>query len=156
VERISTAEAARRLGVSTQTVRRRIAAGTLRAERQKRPQGPYFTVLWDESEPVAAPPAGAGAELAGLRAEVERLRIEVERRNEAEHELRVLLLRSSEAVERLTDQVTRLLPAPSAEASHEPSHGASAVASMPESHPEPEPRRSGFWARLRGRGHPAP
>ena len=155
MERISTAEAARRLGVSTQTVRRRIAAGALFAERQKRPQGLYWTVLW-ESVPVAAPPAGAVDELAVLRAEVERLRIEVERRNEAEHQLRVLLLHSSEAVERLTYQVTRLLPAPSAEASHEASHGASAVASMPESHPEPEPRRSGFWARLRGRGHPAP
>jgi excisionase family DNA binding protein len=36
---ITVAEAARRLGVSSTTVKRRIAAGTLEAEQLRRPQG---------------------------------------------------------------------------------------------------------------------
>ncbi|MEI8147809.1 MAG: helix-turn-helix domain-containing protein [Actinomycetes bacterium] len=52
MERLTTTDAARRLGVSPSTVRRRIAAGRLRAERQDRPQGVRYLVLWDP--PVAS------------------------------------------------------------------------------------------------------
>jgi hypothetical protein len=50
-ERISTTEAARRLGVSGTTVRRMVRAGKLHAETAERAQGAYLVVLWDrESE----------------------------------------------------------------------------------------------------------
>jgi hypothetical protein len=49
VERISTAEAARRLGVSQSAIRGRIAAGQLRAETEVRLQGSRFWVRWDAS-----------------------------------------------------------------------------------------------------------
>ena len=54
MERISTTEAARRLGVSRTQIRRLIAAGEVRAEREPRPQGTRLTVLWDV--PCDAPP----------------------------------------------------------------------------------------------------
>ena len=54
VERLTTSDAARRLGVSPSTVRRRIATGHLRAERDPRPQGMRYIVLLD---PIAATPA---------------------------------------------------------------------------------------------------
>jgi hypothetical protein len=41
---VSVAEAARRLGISTATVKRRIAAGTLEAEQLQRPQGFEYRV----------------------------------------------------------------------------------------------------------------
>jgi excisionase family DNA binding protein len=41
---VSVAEAARQLGVSTATVKRRIAAGTLEAEQLQRPQGYEYRV----------------------------------------------------------------------------------------------------------------
>lgn len=57
VERITTADAARRLGVSPTTVRRRIAHGLLSAERHLRPQGVRFVVLWEEPQPTVQPVA---------------------------------------------------------------------------------------------------
>lgn len=53
MERITTADAARRLGVSPTTVRRRIARGRLPAERLLRPQGVRFVVLWEEPQHTA-------------------------------------------------------------------------------------------------------
>ena len=53
VERLTTSDAARRLGVSPSTVRRRIATGHLRAETHPRPQGVRYVVLWDL--PTTAP-----------------------------------------------------------------------------------------------------
>src|SRR5215204_4456704 len=47
VDRITTAEAARRLGISRTQVRRMIDAGSLQAERQSRPQGTRLLILWD-------------------------------------------------------------------------------------------------------------
>lgn len=47
MERISTVEAGRRLGVSPTQVRRMIAGGKLRSETQHRPQGTRLVVLWD-------------------------------------------------------------------------------------------------------------
>jgi excisionase family DNA binding protein len=51
VERVTTEEAAQRLGISVATVRRRIAAGALRAEQEQRPQGTRWLVLLDSGEP---------------------------------------------------------------------------------------------------------
>src|SRR5262249_15269330 len=47
MERISTTEAGRRLGVSPTQIRRLVAAGKLRSETQHRPQGTRLVVLWD-------------------------------------------------------------------------------------------------------------
>ena len=47
MERITTAEAAKRLGLSMSGVRRRIKAGQLAAEWEHRPQGTRLRVLWD-------------------------------------------------------------------------------------------------------------
>lgn len=55
VERLTTSDAARRLGVSTTTVRRRIASGHLNAERHRRPQGVRYVVLWE--------PTGVGPDI---------------------------------------------------------------------------------------------
>ena len=55
VERITTAEAARRLGISPSGVRRRIAAGTLTAEVEERPQGSRLVVLWSVPNVADAP-----------------------------------------------------------------------------------------------------
>jgi excisionase family DNA binding protein len=51
-ERITTAEAARRLGISVATVRRRTAAGELPAEQEQRPQGSKWWVLWEPDAPL--------------------------------------------------------------------------------------------------------
>jgi excisionase family DNA binding protein len=50
VERITTAQAARRLGVSQTQVRRLVASGRLRAETVERPQGSRLFVLWEPAE----------------------------------------------------------------------------------------------------------
>ena len=59
MERITTAEAARRLGISASGVRRRIKAGQLVAEVERRPQGTRLLVLWDASA-LAYPGASVG------------------------------------------------------------------------------------------------
>lgn len=64
-ERITTAEAARRLGVSTRTVRRMVRAGGLRAESERRPQGTRLLILWDAATDAAI----TGQEAAGHEAE---------------------------------------------------------------------------------------
>ena len=57
MERISTTEAARRLGVSRTQLRRMIAAGQVHVEREARPQGSRIVVLWDRpsDEPLHRP-----------------------------------------------------------------------------------------------------
>lgn len=65
MERISTAEAARRLGISTATVKRRIATGGLRAEYEPRPGGARWWVLWVDDLAVDISGAGAAGRLRG-------------------------------------------------------------------------------------------
>ena len=50
---VPVAEAARRLGISTATVKRRIAAGTLEAEQLTRPQGIEYRVRLPRAVPAA-------------------------------------------------------------------------------------------------------
>jgi hypothetical protein len=47
MERLTTAETARRLGVSPTQVRRLAASGRLVAEQERRPQGTRLVILWD-------------------------------------------------------------------------------------------------------------
>lgn len=50
LERITTTEAAHRLGVSGTQVRRLIRSGKLRAVAERRPQGTRLLVLWDATQ----------------------------------------------------------------------------------------------------------
>ena len=96
LERVTVREAARRLGVSVATVRRRIAAGELDAETEERPQGTRFLVLLDddaaerEKSRAQATRAQQGTahdstEVLFLRAEVERLHDALYREQQLHH-----------------------------------------------------------------------
>ena len=84
---VAISEAARRLGVSVDTVKRRIATGQLPARREPRPQGFRWLVeLPDDMLPEAAPghddagsvpDRGAETSVAVLRAEIARLEEQV-------------------------------------------------------------------------------
>jgi excisionase family DNA binding protein len=66
VEYITTAEAARRLGVSPTQIRRLVASGKLRGEMEPRPQGTRLVILWDETDDATRTPPEA-AEVATER-----------------------------------------------------------------------------------------
>lgn len=131
--RVTISEAAVRLGVSPDTVRRRIARGELAAEKEARPQGfVWFVTLPEEAEDrgaqasTGAPPASdevAALELAHLREMNALLREEVESRRREVSELHVLLQTAqrqltagavASAPEEATEDVPR--PAPSSSA----------------------------------------
>jgi excisionase family DNA binding protein len=65
VERLTVRQAGARLGVSPTTIRRMIAAGELRAEREHRPQGARWIVLLDTETdaPHHAPSRAGGTSL---------------------------------------------------------------------------------------------
>jgi predicted ArsR family transcriptional regulator len=115
VERITTAEAARRLGISSTQVRRRIAAGQLVAETEQRPQGTRLRVLWDAT-PDATSRADSGhgeatsdaTYVATLERDNTWLKERLERAEEERAELRRLLLMEQQIVTALRS----LLPAP--------------------------------------------
>lgn len=79
--RLTITQAAERLGVSTDTIRRRIKRGQLQAEKEARPQGSRWMVeIADEDVPPDdATVAGLQAEVSALRTEVESRRREMER-----------------------------------------------------------------------------
>jgi hypothetical protein len=52
-QRLTTAEAGKRLGVSGTQIRRLVAAGKLQAEIEERPQGTRLIILWSEDETAA-------------------------------------------------------------------------------------------------------
>ena len=129
-ERISTVEAARRLGITATAVRRRVASGALHGEWGQRPQGKRLWIRWDSSVGVAQDAkmdaslghadatrdanqgqGGAHAELfARIRWLEERLeQAEVERARAAEEraELRRMLMFEQQRAAELT----RMLPA---------------------------------------------
>ncbi len=107
-ERLSIKDAAERLGVSADTIRRRMKKGELVGEKEPTPQGYEWRILLpvDESdateppeEPVASPSlAGVAIELELLRERLDELKAERDawreqalRSGEAERELRILL-----------------------------------------------------------------
>lgn len=119
-ERLSIAEAAERLGVSLDTVRRRRVKGELASEKEETPQGFRWVILLpkeehDEQEEAPAPePTPAQAiELELLRERIDELKEErdawreqARRSGEAERELRILLRQAQELAlpERATPQ----------------------------------------------------
>jgi hypothetical protein len=104
IEYVSIQEAAERLGVSADTVRRRVKRGELQGEREKTPQGFVWRVELPAAEtPPEAPGAlqttpGEAIELELLRERIDELKEERDawreqalRSGEAERELRILL-----------------------------------------------------------------
>jgi len=96
-ERVSIKEAAERLGVSQDTIRRRLKHGELAGERAKTPQGFVWRVELPQepageaegTAPESAPAPGDGIELARLReriAGLERLAKELRSERDAWHE----------------------------------------------------------------------
>lgn len=135
VERLTTTEAARRLGVSVATVRRRCAAGLLRSETEARPQGARLWVLWDgapdappteqdapptrraasaEASPTAQDAPGA-ASAPVPRADYDWLRQRLEASEQAQAELRRLLLAAHQTI----DSLRLALPPPHGAATHQ-------------------------------------
>lgn len=117
IERLSTLEAARRLGISVATVRRRIAVGELTAEQEVRPQGKRWVVLLDDrsdASPTSSPrvtraqPSRDALAVALNEVAFLRQQLEVSQRGEAE--LRQLLGREQEA-----NRMLRLVQASSAQ-----------------------------------------
>ena len=112
IERITTAEAARRLGVSLTHVRRLIAAGRLQAEAEPRPQGRRLVVLWDapHDTPLHATGGHNGTSqdatvTARLEDEVRWLRERLERAEEERAELRRMLNLEQQTVATLRRQL---------------------------------------------------
>jgi excisionase family DNA binding protein len=112
-ERLSIKDAAERLGVSVDTIRRRMKKGELVGEKEPTPQGYEWRIVLpvDESsateppeELVASPSlAGVAIELELLRERLDELKAErdawreqAQRSSEAERELRILLRQSQE------------------------------------------------------------
>lgn len=124
IERLSTKEAAHRLGISPATVRRLIAAGTLPAERAARPQGARWLVLLDTS-PDASPDLkprvtsvqrDRNALVVALET-IADLRRRLDTAEQAQSELRQLLAREQETV--------KVLQASSASSAQESARGTS-------------------------------
>lgn len=114
---ISLRAAADLLRVDPSTIKRQIGNGTLEARMAPTPQGRRCVVtLPDLERPTAGGPEIAREDglTAALRDEVQYLRRELDRRHDAEGELRVLLLRRDDEIERLHEQAQRLLAAPPA------------------------------------------
>ena len=118
IERLSTRETARRLGISVATVRRKIAAGELHAVREQRPQGERWLVLFDTSvdasryAPSDSAPRitsahangntnGHHGELALALDTIADLRRRLDAAEQAQAELRQLLAREQETVRAL-------------------------------------------------------
>lgn len=134
MERITTAEAARRLGVSPTQVRRLVAAGKYTAETEQRPQGKRLIILWpaeedapqdatdtqhhapevatEDATPRAADVARLVADNARLRDEIGRevnARAELEHRLAAEQETHAWLEERIERAEEAGAELRRML-----------------------------------------------
>jgi len=110
--RLSIRDAAERLGVSPDTIRRRMKKGELVGEKEPTPQGYEWRILlpvdegnatMPEREPVPALHQGVGIELELLRERLDELKSErdawreqAQRSTEAERELRILLRQAQE------------------------------------------------------------
>ena len=153
IERLSTQEAARRLGISPATVRRKIAAGELQAEREARPQGARWWVLLDSahaalpgSTPRVTSAHGTREALSVALETIADLRKRLDEAERGQAELRQLLAREQETA--------RMLQAGTAQRStHERAHGTAQNVSAASGAPQrPAVRRRvprvPWWRRL--------
>src|SRR2546423_290524 len=105
---VTVREAAVVLGVSDDTVKRRLKLGQLQGQQEKIRNGFRWLVLLPEDEPVPAAAIATGmaglvqGELERLRDEVTFLRTELERRHQEVNQLHVLL---GQAQSQLTPQL---------------------------------------------------
>jgi len=163
-ERVSIKEAAERLGVSADTIRRRLKSGELAGEREKTPQGFVWRVELPQDAPgepasaEASPGATAGDDIerarlreriAGLERLAEELqgerdawREQAQRDGEAARELRVLL--RNEQMRALPAETTRQ-DAPGA------TDAAPRDAQVIERRSAPAATRRSLWDRIRGK-----
>jgi len=92
VEKVSVGEAARRLGVSTDTIRRRIGKGELLAHREPTPQGYRWEIeLQPNNQPLNGQDSNLEVLLATLQAQVQAQAEELDARRREVQELHVLL-----------------------------------------------------------------
>jgi len=150
IERLTTQEAAHRLGISPATVRRKIATGELQAEKEARPQGIRWWVLLDSAHAVLVGSAprvtsahGARESLGFALETIADLRKRLDEAERSQAELRQLLAREQETV--------RLLQSGSTQGSaHETTHGSSRDLSGASGAPHGPAfrRRLPWWRRL--------
>ena len=145
-EQVPLREAARRLGVSPDTVRRRMKAGTLEAEKRPTPQGGEWWITLPDDVPPAGEPdadaadARAGAvELATLRGQVTMLEARVEELRDERNAWREQAVASREAEAQLrvlvqqAQSLAGALPAATGEQAYAapmPTHGQADVADV--------------------------
>jgi hypothetical protein len=113
LERLTVRDAALRLGISTATIRRKLGAGELQGEVERRPQGTRWWVLLDTEATEIPPGMGAGPHtrserdaLALALDEVAYLRRKLDEANEGQAELRKLLAMQQETIRMLQPGVT--------------------------------------------------
>ncbi len=153
-DRLSMKHAAERLGVSVDTVRRRMKKGELIGEKEPTPQGYEWRIILPreesdatepQGEPASASHQGDAIELELLRERIDELKQErddwkeqAQRSGEAERELRVLLRQA---------QMMALPP----ETTRQDAPGAAEGASHGVERQTPQPRRRSFWDWFRGK-----
>jgi len=159
VERISTAEAAHRLGVSPSTVRRLVRAGALRSESEQRPQGTRLVILWDVTAPVSttiqdasdhasAPDASDRAAPAAVSDEVAWLRARLEHAEQERERLQQTVTQATQTVAMLVVRLRQAgTPDVPDQASHTPEHASEAPKQAPPARRERRPWWAFFWAR---------
>ena len=91
-------EAAKRLGVSRDTVMRRIHKGELDAHQEERPQGHVWRVVIPEEEPSKVNGEALARELETMRGMLELVQGELATKNEQIKELHVLLQQAQAAL----------------------------------------------------------
>ncbi len=144
IERLTTTEAAHRFGISPATVRRLIAAGTLPAEREVRPQGTRWLVLLDtsagaslDSKPRVTSVQRDRDALAVALETIADLRRRLDAAEQAQAELRQLLAREQETVKLLQAGDASTPQSSARVTSHDSAHDVSAVSAPPASHAPP-------------------
>jgi hypothetical protein len=149
------AEAAEALGVSLDTIRRRVRRGIYPVRRDERGRNLVDVHGHAGAVPVQTPVQGDTGELLAaerrrsdeMAAQVETLRRQLEAANEGQRELRILLFRQSEQLSTAQQQLQALLPAP-AEPHEE--HEAQGESSESQGQASGPPQRSWLWRLLRG------
>jgi len=99
VEKVSVGEAARRLGVSTDTIRRRISKGELLAHREPTPQGYRWEIeLQPNDQPLNGQDSNLEILVTTLQAQVQAQGEELDARRREVQELHVLLQTAQNAL----------------------------------------------------------